>query len=165
MKSAVAPQATTPKPPVNNIHSNGNSQIGIKRPAEPNPLAVQPPMKKAAGEQLSKNIAMSQKTTPVVKPTPSPAAPKINMPTTSTPPAEISVLPPASQKRPLDIDEEIKSNKKQAVETTSTVVDEEDELAQFEAEFGELDGLEGGDMKDFDEESIMKELEELEGDV
>jgi hypothetical protein len=161
VKAAVAPQATTPKPPVNNIHSNGNSQIGIKRPAEPNSPVVQPPMKKLAGESLSNKVKAQQ--TPAVKPTPSPPAHIVNKNTTATPPAELSA-PPMSRKRPLDIEEEVQGTKKQAVDVTRTV-DEDDELAQFEAEFGELDGLEGGDMKDFDEESIMKELEELEGDV
>ena len=39
---------------------------------------------------------------------------------------------------------------------------DDDELADFEAEFGDLDELDNGDIKDFDEESILKELEELE---
>ncbi|KAI9285130.1 hypothetical protein BC943DRAFT_324555 [Umbelopsis sp. AD052] len=175
---AVVPQATTPKP---SVHSNGNSQIGVKRPAESNP--VQPPAKKvAAGEQLSnqkviapaakpipkviaptakpipKVIAPTAKPIPkVIAPIAKPTPPAVKNTTSAPPPAQVPAAP-TSQKRPLDIEEEAKSNKKQAV-------DEDDELAQFEAEFGDLEELEGGDIKDFDEESIMKELEELEGDV
>jgi len=92
----------------------------------------QPTAKKPAGEQLSVSESISK--------------------VSNTPPA------PAPQKRPLEA-EEVLSNKKPALEKKESTFDE---LAQFEAEFGELDDLEAGDIKDFDEESIMKELEELE---
>ncbi|KAH8549178.1 hypothetical protein BGW37DRAFT_123764 [Umbelopsis sp. PMI_123] len=149
----ISPATTTTKPPVNNTHSNGNSQIGTKRTAEPSNENIQPPMKKPAVEQVSKKAVGEE--TSVQKPTVSSNKPPSTPPSQAEGPATVT-----SQKRGLDASEEAVSNKKQAVEKTD--IDADDELAQFEAEFGELDDLEGGDIKDFDEESIMKELKELE---
>lgn len=134
----------TVAPPITET-ANGSSSIGVKRPLELSDEAA--PLAKKPAVQASAAVVPS-----VVK---SEQAQII----TSTPPME------QSRKQSVQAEEAI-NQPNQSIEKKESTVNgsgnDDDELADFEAEFGDLDDLDNGDMKDFDEESILKELEELE---
>lgn len=125
--------------------ANGSSPVGVKRPRELSDEAG--PLVKKPAVQASAAVVP-----PMVK---SEQAQTI----TSTPP--MKQLPKQSVQA-----EEAVNQPNQSIEKKESTVNgsgnNDDELAEFEAEFGDLDDLDNGDIKDFDEESILKELEELE---
>jgi hypothetical protein len=155
-EAITAKQPATTNTPTTTVNSpaNRNSLVGIKRPLEPTEQTM-PVAKKIASEELKlsapRQVVATSTTT---KSSPSAAV-------TTTP---VAVPEEKNLKRPLETERSASSNKKRAIEIKEAKLDgdDNDELAQFEAEFGDLEDLEGGDIKDFDEETLMKELEELE---
>lgn len=161
---------TSPKPPVSKAVSKPATAM-VATPQAKAPAAVTPKVptinKQVTTEATAKVTAVPEKVTtkrpleadePISNKKPAMEKPAMVQPTSQQPPA--TAKPAASEKsaieKPLVPTESIQKKQEPSF-------DADDELAQFEAEFGgDLGELEGGDIQDFDEDSLMKELEELE---